>query len=184
MVMLIRKRLSPRAPAGFIFVALAVGCLVYLYKGARLDVAPPQRDQPQDRRASALEMESGGAAKRNYKKFLKLVGLITKRLGAASTIFRIHFGYIQCVTIISRFSNVQWPSSFQNYLQALEYFTIDIFSLLPLACLSGTRLGFNTELVITVMMPIISFFFLIAVAMIVVPFAGHPHSCRSFEHML
>ena len=50
-------------------------------------------------------------------------------------------------------------------------------------CVSGTQLGFQSELIITNALPIISVLFLVLVAMVVVPCAGHPHSCRGAEHM-
>ena len=41
------------------------------------------------------------------------------RFSAASTYLRLLFGYIQCITIMLRFQNVQWPPAFRQYLQVL-----------------------------------------------------------------
>ena len=97
-----------------------------------------------------------------------------KRLGDAATIFRILLGYIQSVTIVLRFSNVQWPNNVKSFFESLEFLTFDIFTTLPIACVSGSQLGFDTELLVTVILPILSVALVVICGLIVMPLAGHP----------
>ena len=116
--------------------------------------------------------------------FKLFCSLVWKRIQASSTIFRIVFGYIQCITIVLRFNNVAWPSVFVSYLRGLEYFTIDIFTMLPIACITKSHVGFATELNIAVGLPIFTLFILFVLTLFIAPIAGHSHSLKSFGHML
>jgi hypothetical protein len=110
--------------------------------------------------------------------------LLAKRLVESSTIFRIFFGYVQCATIVLRFTNVQWPDGFTSFLKVLEYCTIDIFAMLPIACVTNQRLSFATELLIACALPVVSVLLLLLLTLVIAPIAGHPHSCRGFSHVL
>ena len=162
----------------FVLIAIVAGSIIYMYRGARLDLAPAQREAPMNQRADQLQKKT------QFDRFFAIVSLLPKKLVAASTIFRIFFGYVQCLTIVLRFTNVVWPPGFVSFVKVLEYFTIDIFTMLPIACLTGNRLTFTTELMIICMLPIMSVLILSVVTLVVAPLAGHSHSCRGFEHVL
>ena len=162
----------------FVLIAIVAGSIIYMYRGARLDLAPAQREAPMNQRADQLQKKT------QFDRFFAIVSLLPKKLVAASTIFRIFFGYVQCLTIVLRFTNVVWPPGFVSFVKVLEYFTIDIFTMLPIACLTGSRLTFTTELMIICMLPIASVLILSVVMLVVAPLAGHAHSCRGFTHVL
>ena len=179
---------------GMVGALLLVGCALYLYQGLRLEIPKDSKAPTAAKDASALEQggeasEQGGldaarvAVRRRFRRFWKLLSLLPKRLVSASTFVRILFGYVQCVTILLRFRNVQWPSRFVSFLEVLEYATIDIFALLPIACVNDEQLGFATELTITAALPLLSVLLLMVLTVLIVPCAGHISSCQSAEHL-
>lgn len=79
---------------------------------------------------------------------------ITPQLPIATGLFKITLSYVQCLGAIARFDNILWPSLFDSFLRLLEELTIEVFTVLPVECVKGDRLGFGFELMVTLSLPL------------------------------
>ena len=91
-------------------------------------------------------------AKRRADEWFRLH--INDHLPVATGLFKIVLSYCQCLSAISRFDRIAWPTLFDSFLRVLEELTIEIFTLLPVECVKGDRLGFGFELLVTLSLPI------------------------------
>ena len=77
-------------------------------------------------------------------------------LSICSALTKICLGYAQCLGAISRFPRVRWPRIFVAFMAELDALNLELFSIYPVECLAGRRLGFYWELLATTSMPIIA----------------------------
>ena len=81
---------------------------------------------------------------------------VPEALSIASALAKICLGYSQCLGAIARFSRVRWPPLFTSFMRRLdEIFTVELFTVLPVECIAGTRLGFYTELFVVNTLPVL-----------------------------
>ena len=64
---------------------------------------------------------------------------------------------MQCLSTLRSFSKVRWPDTFAAMIQAIDFFLIEAFSVVPAECIVGHRLGFFYELCATLTLPLITF---------------------------
>ena len=84
-----------------------------------------------------------------------------------SAIFKIGLGLVQCLSTLRCFSKVRWPDSFAALIQAVDLFLIEAFSVVPAECIVGRRLGFFYELCAMLTLPLITFFVVMLMALLV-----------------
>ena len=96
--------------------------------------------------------------------FSKLVG--KEFLTIIAAIFKVLISYTQCLSTINRFPMVKWPLLFINFIKTLDVFNVEFLSMFPAECITGSRLGFFTELVV----------------ILAVSLCGHP-PCRSSTYL-
>ena len=62
---------------------------------------------------------------------------------------------------------VRWPALFVGFIDMIDRFTIEAFSIVPAECIVGQRLGFYYELVATLLLPILTFLLILLMAFVV-----------------
>ena len=58
------------------------------------------------------------------------------------------------VSTLRSFSRVLWPTAFVNFIEAIDQFSVEAFSIVPAECIVDRRLGFYYELVATLLLPV------------------------------
>jgi hypothetical protein len=84
-----------------------------------------------------------------------------------SATFKIGVGLVQCLSTLRRFSRVRWPETFTKFIEAIDIFLFEAFSVVPAECVVGRRLGFFYELVATLSLPFITFAIIMLMATLV-----------------
>ena len=54
-----------------------------------------------------------------------------------SAVFKIIVGLVQCLSTLRSFSRVLWPDVFTNFILAIDQFTIEALSIVPVECVVG-----------------------------------------------
>jgi hypothetical protein len=98
-----------------------------------------------------------------------------------SATFKIGVGLVQCLSTLRRFSKVRWPVTFVAFIEAIDIFLIEAFSVVPAECLAGRRLGFFYELVATLVLPLVTFLVIMLMAAIV--YGWELHSIRRTKRL-
>jgi hypothetical protein len=81
-----------------------------------------------------------------------------------SATFKIGVGLVQCLSTLRRFSKVRWPETFTAFIEAIDIFLLEAFSVVPAECIAGRRLGFFYELVATLVLPLMTFLVIMLMA--------------------
>ena len=68
---------------------------------------------------------------------------------------------------LSTHRKVRWPALFVGFIDMIDRFTIEAFSIVPAECIVGQRLGFYYELVATLLLPILTFLLILLMAFVV-----------------
>ena len=68
---------------------------------------------------------------------------------------------------LSTHRKVRWPALFVGFIDMIDRFTIEAFSIVPAECIVGQRLGFYYELVATLALPILTFLLILLMAFVV-----------------
>ena len=84
-----------------------------------------------------------------------------------SATFKIGVGLVQCLSTLRRFSRVRWPETFTKFIEAIDIFLFEAFSVVPAECVVGRRLGFFYELCAMLTLPLITFFVVMLMALLV-----------------
>ena len=87
---------------------------------------------------------------------------ISEGLITAAALAKLLISYCQCIGALNRISGIHWPNDFLRFMKALDRaFNLELFSVLPPECVSGSRIGFYMELLVTLLLPIAIVLFLI-----------------------
>ena len=97
-----------------------------------------------------------------------------------SAVARCAMGFCQCLSVHRRFLRVRWPTEFLDFLKLLDQLTLDLFGLVPAECAVG-RIGYYTELLLTLFMPVAVLLVLFAYASLLAPCARRRCSLRSLR---
>ena len=68
---------------------------------------------------------------------------------------------------VSTHRKVRWPALFVGFIDMIDRFTIEAFSIVPAECIVGQRLGFYYELVATLALPILTYLLILLMAFVV-----------------
>ena len=80
---------------------------------------------------------------------------LSELLVIAAALTKIGISYCQSLSALNRIPDVHWPADFMRFMEALDrVFNLELFSVLPLECVKGSRIGFYTELLATLLMPV------------------------------
>ena len=85
-------------------------------------------------RASEMRAESVSHVQRYVG---RLLAMLSRRHVQATAVLKILLGYLQCMSIFARLDKVRWPPVFLDFLSYFDYFSLDLFSFLPVQCAIG-----------------------------------------------
>lgn len=86
---------------------------------------------------------------------ISLANRMSEALVTAAALVKIGISYCQSLSALYRIPEVRWPTEFMRFMEALDRaFNLELFSVLPVECITGSPLGFYLELLATLLVPI------------------------------